>query len=88
MQHSGAYVFRPSNNTPVDTHVVKVEKAEFAGFTEFRLTLNIHWAKLVVRRARRQEGDEEDGEEVEVDWHVGPIDGEKQKQQQQQQQQQ
>ncbi len=62
-------MFRPSIQTPKDTIVTKVSKAQFNGFVEFRVELNITWAELLVRKS-----DDHDGE-IEVEWIVGPIDG-------------
>ncbi len=50
-----------------------MEKADFSTFTEFRLGLSEDWATLVIRRRKKQAGEEEEGEELEVDWQVGPI---------------
>ena len=52
-------------------------QVETAAFTEWRISFtDVDWVNLAVRRYRDGESGEM-GDEVEVEWMVGPIPGEK-----------
>ena len=69
-QASGPYVFRPEGTEPKETKMTGVEKGEFVKnkFKEYRLMFNVNWAEIYVRKF-------DDKDELEIEWHVGPIDG-------------
>ncbi len=64
-------MFRPSDNTPVElTFASEVARKQFQDFTEFKLRVkDLDWISLDVRIFDGKKG------EVEVEWQVGPIEG-------------
>ncbi len=72
-QPSGAYIFRPVEDsltalTPNDT----VTEVVGTDFTEWRIAFQEgDWASLVIRQFT------EDSQELEVEWMVGPMPGER-----------
>ena len=68
VQASGAYVFRPLDNTPVDYAIKKVETVQTDIYTEVRVTYEESGSFIVRTFAKKPE-------ELEVEWQVGPIDG-------------
>ena len=64
---SGAYVFRPEQNTPTETSVEEViEEMTGTHLSEWRVKLDVDWASYIIRKYNNEEG-------YEIEWMVGPL---------------
>jgi hypothetical protein len=72
-QASGAYIFRPKDNTPDSLVTLNVdgdvEELTGSNFKEWRVNLEDGWAAYSVRQF------DENPNDLEVEWIVGPIPG-------------
>ncbi|XP_059099516.1 lysosomal alpha-mannosidase-like [Tigriopus californicus] len=65
-QASGAYIFRPDDETPVVMDIDQIEEFKLDQVTEWRVKLIGDWASYIIRKFTNRD-------EYEVEWLVGPI---------------